>query len=86
MLKVFGVVLKLLFELLFKLVSLVLELISLFHAVHKFLHVHSKWKSPISVENSEEILADVPPVPGNDGAAFVSLLSAEVQLIASITL
>ena len=84
--KIFGVFLMFLFELLFKLASLVLEVISLFHAVHELLHVHSKGQSPISVESSEEILAEIPSVPGNDGAAFVSLLRAEVQLIASITL
>ena len=38
------------------------------------------------MESSEEILAEVPSVPGNDGAAFVSLLRAEVQLIATIRL
>ena len=65
---------------------LLLEVVSLLHVVHEFLHVHIKRKSAISVESSEEVLAEIPSVPGNDGAAFVSLLRAEVQLIASITL
>ena len=63
-----------------------LEVISLLKVIHEFLHVHFKRQSPISVESSEEILAEIPSVPGNDGAAFVSLLRAEVQLVASITL
>jgi hypothetical protein len=60
--------------------------ISLLHFVHKFLHIHLKWKSPISVESVEEILTKIPPVPGDGGPAFVSLLCAEVQLITRLAL
>ena len=81
----FGVLLRSLFELLFKIVPLVLEVISMFHAIHQILYVHSKGQSSISVESFEEILVEIPSVPGNDGAAFVSLLRAEVQLMASLT-
>ena len=72
-------------QLLSEILFFLLELISLLHVVHEFLHVHLKGKSTISVKSSEEILAEVPSIPSNHGAAFFSLLRAEVQLIASLT-
>ena len=46
-----GFFLQILFEILF----LLLEVISLFHTVHEFLHVHLKRESSISIESFEEI-------------------------------
>ena len=79
LLKVGGLFLKLLPQT----VSLLLEEISLLHVDHQFLDIHFEGKPVISVKRIEEILTKIPSVPGNDGAAFVSPLCAEVQLIAS---
>ena len=79
LLRVSGLFLKLLPQT----VSLLLEEISLLHVDHQFLDIHFEGKPVISVENIEEILAKIPSVPGNNGAAFVSPLCAEVQFIAS---
>ena len=62
-----------------------LKVISLLHVVHEFLHVYLKGKSTISVESFEEIITEIPPVPGNVGATFLSPLCAEVKLITSFT-
>jgi hypothetical protein len=67
-----------LFKLLPQIVSLLLKKISLLHVDHQFLDIHSKREPIVSVESIEKILAKIPSVPSNNGAAFVSPLCAEV--------
>ena len=82
----FGIFLSLVFQLLFQILLPLLVDISLLHVAHQFLNIHLEGKSPISVEGVEEILTKIPSVPGDGGPAFVSLLCAKVQLIASLAL
>jgi hypothetical protein len=67
-------------------ISLLLVDIPLLHVIHEFLYIHLKGKSPISVKGVEEILTEIPSVPGDGGPAFVPLLCAEMQLVASLAL
>ena len=67
-------------------ISLLLVDIPLLHVIHEFLYIHLKGKSSISVEGVEEILTEIPSVPGDGGPAFVSLFCAEVQLVARLAL
>ena len=80
MLKSIGILVWLLFQILF----LLPQIISLLHGVHKFLDIHIERKPPINTESVEEVWPKIPPVPGNDSTGFFSFFCAEVQFIACL--
>ena len=67
---------------LFVLLDSLHELFILLDGLHELLVIHVEGDLAVSFEVFEEILVEIPSVPGDDGATFCPLLRPEVQLVA----